>query len=763
MFTATRVIAWPANGHPVHATVARQLRDALAPHARLTPVESFGALSSQGVLRIALQGADAGFACGPQNSDNSPPDGDWMYAQIADGGGQLSASAPHLLYAVSARLLDTWAHGDAAMLAQGRLLRPTFHAMTGRDELLIGRYGFVKRRRQAVDDRDIEATFAELARVGCSHVVVNEVASHYGYERGPHGEIYYRFYDYLPDLDQYVESKLNAGTYPAEHLQANLSRLQFMARTAASYGLTPGFYAAHPRSVPESLLQRYPWLRGARIDHTFRSYAPRYNLTVAHPAVRWHYTELMQKLLQAVPEIGFLKTLLNDSGSGFEYTASLYPGRNGGPYIVREWRSDEEIAQRAAENVIRYWRTLRDAARAVNPEFKLVAGLKNIAEEQGPILAGMDAGIDLQAESQRSDVDDPEWSATLAQLRERGSQAWYEARAKGSQYVLGVPSPWLTASRLQDMATAGFDHVDVYCDSVYLAPYDPSREVMAAFQLREMDTAPDAKPDVAPDVDALALGCAKRWVGDTEAPRLVEAWRAADQAASLLPDIGQYMWLSFTWYRFWARPFVPDMSAVPEADRVPWEEMMLTIFNNPNNIDFGADALWTILDVDQCDRLLPGFDAVWEPLGQAVDIAREMAASDHEVWVDLHDRLLAFRCYAETLRNICGWIAGVHGYLDATDADQKARRRTQVDDSCARELNNARDLLALWERSDVDFMPLMAQGETTHHYGLNLGDLLRHRIDMMERYADREPAIDANYMWRMPPGSGITEQDYKGF
>ena len=89
---------------------------------------------------------------------------------------------------------------------------------------------------------------------------------------------------------------------------------------------------------------------------------PRYTLSVAHPAVRWHYAELIRTLLQQVPQLGFIKMLLNNSGSGFEYTASLYPGRNGGPYIVREWRPDEKIARLAAENVIRYYRTLRDAA-----------------------------------------------------------------------------------------------------------------------------------------------------------------------------------------------------------------------------------------------------------------------------------------------------------------------------------------------------------------------------------------------------------------
>ena len=74
---------------------------------------------------------------------------------------------------------------------------------------------------------------------------------------------------------------------------------------------------------------------------------------MAHPAVRWHYVELIRTLLQQLPQLGFIKMLLNDSGSGFEYTASLYPGRNGGPYIVREWRPKEENARPGGENGVR--------------------------------------------------------------------------------------------------------------------------------------------------------------------------------------------------------------------------------------------------------------------------------------------------------------------------------------------------------------------------------------------------------------------------
>ena len=753
MLTSTRIIAYSAVGAPpVAATVATQLVATLAPQARVTAVETGAPLPDRGVVRLGIAGDPL------VNGPDATPDGEWLYARIADGGGELVASSPHLLYALFCQLRDEWTAGSREELAAGHLRQPRFARLTGRDELVTGRYGLLKRRRDPVSPDDIDATFAELARTGCSHVIVNEVVSPFGYERGPHGEIYYRFYDYLPDLDQYVESKLNAGTYPAEHLQANLQLLQQLSGQAVAYGLVPGFYAAHPRSVPESLLTRYPHLRGARIDHTFRSYLPRYTLTVAHPAVRWHYAELIGALLRAVPEIGFMKTLLNDSGSGFEYTSSLYPGRNGGPYIVREWRPDAEIAQRAADCVIGYWRGLRDAAREVNPAFRLIVGLKNIAEEQGPILAGMDTGIDLQTQSQRSDVGDPEWVATLGQLRARGSHTWADTNAKGSPYLLGVPCPWVTAARLQSLANDGFDDIDVYCDSIYLAPFDPNRDIVRLFQLG------DGSAPTVSLIDDAVTACAARWTaGKAEAGRLVAAWRAADRAAAALPQIGQYTSQSFTWYRFWARPFIPDMSAVPEAERTPYEEHMLTTFNNPNNIDFAADALWEILSVERCDRHLEEFASVWAPLAEAIDIAEAHASGEKPVWADLRDRLRAFLCYAETLRNICGWIAGVHGYVDAADVDEKTRRRALAHDTCTRELANARRLLALWERSDVDFMPLMARGETTHHYGANLGDLQRHRITLMERYGNHEPAIDPDYMWRMPPGSTITQDDYRGY
>ncbi len=716
---------------PVCSTIVNALAD--HPASAVDPAHS-------GVLRIGV---------GPVTGVEIP-EGEWACVRVVDGDCQLSASTPSLLYGLYTRIRDAWGDEPASNFSGSRWLRPTFTWLTGRDELLTGRYGFLRQRTQPIGPDDVDASMQELARLGCTHVVINELARR-SFEAAPKGEVYYRFYDYTPDIDQYVETRLNVGTYPREYLGANLDLLRRVAETAEKYGLIPGLYSAHPRSVPESLLERWPHLRGARIDHTFRSYLPRYTLSVAHPAVRWHYAELMRTLLREVPQLGFIKMLLNDSGSGFEYTSSLYAGRNGGPYVVREWRPDAEIARLAAENVIRYYRMLRDAAQEVNPTFQLMTGLKNIAEEQTPILAGMDSGINLQTQSQRSDVDDAEWQQTRSELEARGAHVLSDTNATGANYILGMPSPWWTAQRLSEQIDQGYERIDVYLNASYFAPFDPNREIVGAMQL-----------DGATDVDSIVATAAKRWTAtSTEAETLTQVWRWADEAARQAPCHFLYSWLGFTWYRWWVRPFVPNLSAIPARERAYYEEPMLTLFNNPHNIDFAADALWNLQPVDEADASVKIYDTdVATPLARAIDAATQQAESGVRIWIDLRDRLRAYKCYVETLRNLSAWIGGVHGYVEATDPAERNRRRQQVDEMVRRERANAADLLDLWRASDVDFMPLQTPGESVHNYGMNFDDQVERKIALMDAYGDREPRIDRDFMFRAPEGFPVDEEEY---
>jgi hypothetical protein len=742
----TKIIVYPDNGRPVDQTVANELKETLAPHAQVVSTKDVAALSSEGVIRIAI--ADENFIKIPGKVAG---DRDWMFFRInSSGDGELVTSKPHLLYALFCQIREEWADHKAAKFENGKLLYSSFSWLRGDD-------GFYGSKKRFTRDYNPEATIRELARMGCSSVVVNALATPFSLETGPPGEVYYRFYVGAPDLDQFVETDLNKGSYPPEYLTANFTFLKKQARLAIKYGLTPGLYICNPRSVPESLIQKYPFLRGARIDHPFRSFRPRYTLTLGHPVVRWHYSEMLRKILQEIPEIGFINTFLNDSGSGFEFTARLYTGRNGGAYIAREWMPHEEFEKAAAANIVRYYRLLRDVAQDINPDFRLIAGLSAIPEEQSLVMEGMDNGIDL--EMSLADKKNPEKWARQQALLEKGSYLFTSVSTKGS-WVLGIPAPWLTHTRLNALIAEDFDKATVSMDPPSLVPWDVNREVLKAFQFQQINS-----------VDDLIKKTAVAWVGEKYASQLVDIWRHCNEAVRNVPDVPLYgnSW-AFSWYRLWIRPFVPDIDKVSESEREYYEKFIISIFNNPHRVDLAADALWKLISIEQGDEIVHKYDSkVWSPLQQAITVAEKtiktipQGTPARELFVDLRDRLLGARCYFRTLRNVGAWVAGVHGYLEAkNEADKEARLRMvreMVDD----ELQNARDLLQLWRSTEINFIPIHASGETWHEYGDNLGELIEKKITLMEKYKGDLPYIDPDYMWRMPPEFKSLEDKYFGF
>jgi len=733
----TAIITYPQNGRQVDQTVAKEFQKILAPQSEIFTTKEVSVTPNSRVIRISI--IDENFSKAPENISTEKP---WMYFRLTpEGEGELVVSKPHLLYTLFCQIRDNWASENVSHFKNGKLVEAKFQWVTGEDK-------FFGRRRRFSRNYDPESCIKELARIGASHVVVNALPTPFAYEQGPAGEIYYRFYTFSPDVDQYVETKLNKGTYPPEYLKANLEFLKKQAQLAVKYGLTPGMHVSNPRSVPESLLEKYPYLRGARVDHTFRSYKPRYTLTLAHPLVRWHYAQLIKKLLKEVPEIGFYSILINDCGSGFEYTASLYPGRNGGPYVVREWRTNEEIAEAAAKNVIRYYRTIRDAAREINPEFRIITTLKNIAEEAAIIQEGMDNGIDMRTRTQRSEVKE-DWHELNKKFLAKESYIFSGASAQGSPYILGVPSPRLTFRNLNYLHKIDFNHIEVDINPYSLSPYDVNREVLRAVLF-----------DTHNSLDDVLEKCAINWVGENFAQKLIEIWKYSDRAVQAMPPIGLYAASGFTWFRIWDRPFVPDIGKILQKERQYYEDYMLTVFNNPNNVDFQKDALWELLSIEQCEQFIKQFDThVWNPLDHAIAIAQEAVEMSSQqkqpetVFIDVRDRLIAYRCYSKTLRNICAWIAGVHGYLDAKDEAVKKTKLKMVREMVANELQNAKELLKLWESSSVDFMPIYRYGENGHDYGPNFGEVLKKKIELMEKYGDSTPYIDPNYMWRMPDES----------
>lgn len=740
-----RVLAIPEKGRPVDRTVAEEMRHDLAPQAEIRAAGR-AAAGAEGVFRIAV--ADEGLAAGPAPGALQKPGGkDWMFLRLGpDGSGELATSAPHLLYALYRLLKDDWLSLEAPAFASGRTISPRFSRLEGGDNYLAN-------PKRVAAGYEAEASVRELARLGFSHVPVNALAKDMPAEQGPPGEIYYRFYYFSPDLDQFVETPLNAGAYSPEYLAANLALLKENARLAVKYGLTPGLNISSPRSVPDAVLEKYPYLRGARVDHPFRSYRPRFTLTLSHPAVRWHYAELMRRLMREVPELGYIYLWTNDSGSGFEYTASLYAGRNGGAYLVREWKSHEAVAKAAAENVLRYFRTLRDAAAETRPGFRLLFNLFSFSNEEEFLLDGLTEGLDLWVAPK--ELDDSPRGRRLKALPSKGSEIFTTTRLQNN-YLLGIPSPWLAAEEVRWLQTAGFDKAQVTVDPAPLAPYDVNREVLRALNF-----------DADADVDSVVTATAVRLAGKDAAPDLIKAWRLCDAAVRGFPPImlyGDNNW-GFPWYRLLVRPFAPDIGKIPEPERAYYEKYMTVTFNNPNLVDLGTDILWTLMTTEQADAAVAQADrATWKPLDEAITGLGEAAGTagggTKAVFVDQLDRLRALRCYFRTLRDTAAWVAGVHGYIEARDPAEKARRRALVREMIDDEIANAKDLASLFDSSRTRFMPIDPTGETFNMYGPNLAELVRKKIALMGKHRDDEPRIDPDFMWRLPSNTGLDPKVY---
>jgi len=752
----------PENGFPVERTVA----DALRKQFNINEINPVTRMEKTSGLHVRV-------IQNPSEVKFEIPEGkEWVYFKLnANGSGQILASKPNLLYSFYCRITEEWLDHDVQEFAAGKLFPMTFKWHRVNLDMFVSNYGRVIRKL------DLEAYARELARTGYTHWEVNSLAAPLAIEEGSYFEVYPRFYTYAAGLDQFVESRLNEGTYPIEYLEANLNKMKKMAEIGLRYGITPGMQSFEPRSLPDKFFQRYPFLRGPRVDHPFRSQRPRFALTLVHPVAREHYAELMENIMKAVPQMGYLKVVSNDSGAGLEFTKSLYVGANGGPYLIREWNPDREIAKLAAQNAFGFLKLLRDAATPFNPEFRMITHLEPLYSEREFFIDLLEDRIDIEGSSflgvgwmsddapyhhpkypevkevigsalhTELDSREMDFVSKMNQRHVRCHFNYSHGFANNSEPVLGVPFPWLTYEKLKSMAKleVGYlGHANGLVPPTH-APWYINQEV-----LREMHFQPDL------NIDEFVSQMATRWVG-SHAPRLVEAWQFFETAYRGYPPVYLYSGFGHSWYKLWTRPIVPDIEKISETDRAYYEKFMLTTPHNPTRVDLNRDVMFKLMTPDYALRIARRIDAnVYPALDQSLQVlksvlnALEPADPAGKVFRDQYERIAGFKCWVRTLRNVAAWISGVHTYLGSTDSAQKLDARQLVHDLVLDEIENARDLLALWNSATSEFMMISDIGETTFMYGESLGEKVARKIELMQGRENDEPFIDPDYMWRVP-------------
>jgi hypothetical protein len=763
----TRRFLVPESGHRVQATVAAEWAAGLEQDVEVVRAKTPSGPIPRGSILVVVAEASRPNrrpAAGPSLAKGK----EWAHFRIdAEGTGLLASSNPAFLFTAFTEVIENLL--DRTIEDVSPWTRsPAFAIEKSTFDLVLTQYARIIR------PFDRERYLREYARLGFTHVEVNALATPFPIEPGVPGEFYPDFYTYCPALDQFVESRLNRGTYPAEYLRANLNRLKENVRLALRYGLTPGLLCFEPRSLPDDFFRKFPTLRGPRVDHPFRSFKPRYALSLVHPAARRHYAELMANLMAEAPELEFMSIWSNDSGSGFEHTKSLYVGRNGGPYLVREWKDDDEIARLAADNVVRFYRTLKDAAAKTNPRFRVVTRLESFYGERKHLEPLLGDGVDVEVNSLltsgwENNYPHPvypdvqvlgsalhnsvraEDAAAAAALEKRGGRCFYYHYLAGHgnhEPLLGIPFPWLTFDKLKSCAGQGVSAL-AHMGGLHpleFVPYPVNQEVFRAFQL-----------DSRRDVEEVVAEIAGRFAGARFAPALIEGWRNVETAIRKFMPMSLYSGFGSVWNRLLVRPLVPDIDRIPESDRAYYEAVMVSPPHNPNRVDLGKDVLFDLIPKAYAGTAYRRIDAgVWKPLDAAVRIFRASVRKASEAGDEAARRLFedqavraeALRGHYTTLRNAAVWIFAVHEYRGSRNARVKARCRKLLDDMIGREIENARAMIRLWEETDVVWMMTSPLGETPFIHGMNYPDLLRKKIELMERHRKDRPFIDPEYMFR---------------
>lgn len=755
-------ISFPTKSVPVEQTVA----DELALITGATAKRSARPGEGINVALAARQWVPAAQKAAQETTN-------WMWLRITENGaGEIIASEGSGLFAAVRLLAHGLTGATREKLAAGLLIERTFSLNKPIWDGSFAQYWRFNRKF-------CPEQYAEtLAQSGFTHIEVNSLQATFPYEDSVPGEYYSQFYTYCPGFNHFIDTPLTRGIWPAQYLDANLERLQNLAAIGRKFGLKPGVCLYEPRSLPERFFQRYPTLRGARIDHPFRSRLPRYTMAQDHPVTKHHFRLATQALMKAVPDLDAMSIWTNDSGGGFEHSASLYIGRNGGPYMIREWRNHDAIAQASGKSIGSFLRNLREAAGELNPDFKLSLRIEPFKVEHDHLKSELGRGVYWEGASMFSrgyeSADyphprypdqhvaggmfhctiDPREKTELAKEAAQGIEpilTYTPGPVWNQEPLIGIPWPRMIHARLTQLKSIGADMVSAMggLANTTASPYWPNPAAIRAAQFTPERSIDDVLADEA-----------VRFAGSKHGPALAKAWAMFEDAVSWQPVVPLYCGFGWCWQRTWDRPIVPDIEAIPAEYRRYYERHGCMQHNNPSINDLGKDVLFDLIPRSEADKMVPRFDQNLLPriakTEKYVATVLNQCADDPQataVFSDLRDRLRAYRHWSTTLRSVLAWCSGVYGYLESKTAAQKKKHEKFLQASIDLELENARGFLDHFENSPTEFMVVSEAGENTFIYGKNLGTHVRKKIRLMEKYRDRKPSIDQHILWR--PADGL--------
>ena len=332
---------------------------------------------------------------------------------------------------------------------------------------------------------------------------------------------------------------------PQDYAERVMKILEARCRVLRELGLKAAYTTFEPQVLPEAVYERHPLWRGAQVDEPLRSRRARFVPAIDHPEVRELYRESIHILLKKCPEIEILSLHTNDSGAGISWSTGLYPGSNG------------DAASKSKKMYDRYrdfFRIFQEAAREMNLQIDIDA---EWVREQYPELFAekLDPGMAL------ANIEGP------GGTRYKNNVGFLLDFYNNFHPVRGIP---LAMDFLDDLRRARANPAprlfvmigDRHNCGLYMDIYD-------RFQQHPVE-------DYAGMLGFLRE-IARKKVGDSLAPALVEVWRNLHdfEAGKILYLAGgTWFYIGAVQQRWLTRPFVPFPEELKPEDTAYFEKFI---------------------------------------------------------------------------------------------------------------------------------------------------------------------------------------------
>ena len=677
---------------------------------------------------------------------DAPPEGKWdLLCELDSGGWLLSASTPlgaahgalHLLDLIKSRSLPASPYRE--------LRRPQFESMELEFDDWTG--GF----NRMADGFDIETHARDIVRVGGTSLEVNMLADVVPIqvrERRCYDDMYQWWCIYSAGLDMFVESSLNRGTYDHRLLERNLAKLKQYYEIALKWGLMPTVQAFEPRVIPERFFDKYPDLRGARVDCSDYSAEAEYALDPCHPMVQEHYRELMAALLGEAPEIGRVSIWSQDSCAGFPWARQLYAGPNG-PRMARK-RPVQDSAKALMTSLL-------EGGRSVNPDFQAticfawfqdheVEG-QILPDEISDILGTLPGEIGVSytvslvsgeglPRSGRCQFERGEKIRSFGwepQFQIEGPSNWWKPLGP----MHGVPHPWVTFNMLRSLKLDG-DVRDLILrgglQTEVFVPNYINNEVIREFNWRgpEMDLA------------AFIRGRADAWTDSpVEAEALVDAWRLCDEAVryvDVLAWTANFVSGRTLWRRL-VKPVVPNQALLTWEDWRYYRHLEFTVGpTDPAWVDNFYKGWGRMVPDDAAHESLANFECNIFPRLRNAAAGLDACGALSDTGQDVRDRIHCFLHMLTTDRNWIEVQEAIHACLaENREQPEMSRHVERIRQRIDAEMENTRSFKALIERSISRLIPETSGEETTFMYKTPFAHQLACKLESMARHRDDPP------------------------